>query len=239
MGNLFPKVAEYVQSKADPVSVGSGGIFNAVPPRLLPAGGGRLAPFREGTTDDDISRGWCFTVTSVNARNLKHLAFEGSRPGLGNLPHVVMEKFDPKTLRLGISVLLLIFLVVQTCASFGLFGWYGWRWPFMEYPMYTETFNKGDVVPVFALAGVTEDGTRIPLGAAEFNFDFWEYFNGPILAARGGDARRLRSFINPFTARTGIHLKSVQLMETPYVLSDNGVERRADELIATFDWETK
>ena len=52
--------------------------------------------------------------------------------------------------------------------------------------MYTETFNKGDVVPVFALAGVTEDGTRIPLGAADFNFDFWEYFNGPILAARGG-----------------------------------------------------
>ena len=172
VGNLFPKVAEYVQSKADPVSVGSGGIFNAVPPRLLPAGGGRLAPFREGTTDDDISRGWCFTVTSVNARNLKHLAFEGSRPGLGNLPHVVMEKFDPKTLRLGISVLLLIFLVVQTCASFGLFGGTA-ALAVHGYTMYTETFNKGDVIPVFALAGVTEDGTRIPLGTADFNFDFW------------------------------------------------------------------
>jgi hypothetical protein len=104
--------------------------------------------------------------------------------------------------------------------------------------MYSETFQKGEVLPVFGLTGVSEEGVRIPIRATDLNFDFWEYLRGPIDAATGGNGRALRAFISPFAQRSSIRLQSVQLVRTPYVLSGNGVERRADEVVTTFDWKT-
>ena len=103
--------------------------------------------------------------------------------------------------------------------------------------MYSEPFKKGDAVPIFALMGVCENGTRIRIDPLDLNFDIWEFWKGPVAAAQEGDVATLHGLIDPMVKRKGIRLKSLELSCTPYRIADEGVERRPDAVLKSFDWE--
>jgi hypothetical protein len=147
-----------------------------------------------------------------------------------------MTRVDDLLERAVVSGFLALCLGLQTAASFGVFHGLGWRWPFLDYPMYSDTFVKGDVMPVWSLVGLGSDGIHIPIKATDLNQDYWEFLSGPIRAATRGDSVALRQCLLPFCERTRIRLCGVQLLRTPYVL-DRNIERRADEVATNFYWE--
>jgi hypothetical protein len=151
--------------------------------------------------------------------------------------HAREEAGPRQTIRqLGVSFLLVFVLGLQTLASFSYFGGKGWRWPFIDYPMYSQPYYKGDAVPVYALKAVCEDGTRRRIDASDLRFNLWEYWEGPVKAAKLGNVPALRRFLEPFIAQCGLDVKSVELWRTPYEVGDKGIQRNADEIMNAFEW---
>ena len=148
-----------------------------------------------------------------------------------------MRKPDQRILFVGISGLLALFLGLQTLASFGLFGQGGWRWPFLDYPMYSDCYAQGAAVPVFGLTCVCQNGTRIQVLPADLNEDIWEFWKGPVAATRDGNLPTLQACLGRFIERKGLKLAAVELVNTPRALGRNGLEQKPVEVVARIDWK--
>lgn len=120
-----------------------------------------------------------------------------------------------------ISAFLIVVIGVQFAASFG--GIHPTRyWPFLNYPMYCTPHHAGDVVPVYTLTGILENGTEIAIPDRELNLSVFQMLAGPVKAIHANDREGLLRYLADWEKRQAARLKAVRLENRGVGLSRDG-----------------
>ena len=120
------------------------------------------------------------------------------------------------------SVVIVTVLLSQGVATFRGIERLGW--PFVSYPMYSWPHRWGETINRYALFGILQDGTEVPVTADDLNMNFWEHLWGPVDAVRKNKLDTLRYYLAHDRHLNNRVVVSVRLENRPLLFTPHGAE---------------
>lgn len=142
------------------------------------------------------------------------------------------ERFSKGKLLVSLFILAILFL--QTFASFGLvakFFYMDRAWPFLDYPMYSQSKNVGDKIDDFTLLGITADSSLLEIRPEDLNLSYWKYLEGPVAAVLYRSNNALLPYAHLYVALTGRRIIGFALRNAPYVMEQGGFVKGPAEIV--------
>ncbi len=107
------------------------------------------------------------------------------------------------------------------------------RWPFLSYPMYRAAHFPGDAIPRHRVFGILEDSSDVQITPETLGTNFWIWQRRLVHALDPVDPTDLRAMAELHESRGGAPASGFRLENHPLVLSEEGVEDGAAEVIRT------
>lgn len=140
---------------------------------------------------------------------------------------------------LSVSLFILFVVVVQSCISLVLppiqMHEVRQTWPFLNYPMYRESFGEGDLMSERSIIAVMANGDERRLAPEDLELSIWHY--AMFASAVGGrDARVVEEFLarSRFGA-DGNPVVSLRVMLGGHQLSNNGLVKVPEKEVGRMD----
>jgi len=107
------------------------------------------------------------------------------------------------------------------------------RWPFLSYPMYRKVHFPGDAIPRHRVFGILEDSSEVHITPETLGTNFWIWQRRLVHALDPVDSADLRAMAALYESRDGTPVSGFRLENHPLILSAEGVEEGAAEVIRT------
>ena len=105
------------------------------------------------------------------------------------------------------------------------------RWPFLSYPMYRGAHFPGDAIARHRVFGILEDSSEVHVTPETLGTSFWIWQKRLVLAFDPVDPNDLQAMATLYESRSGTRVSGFRLENHPLVLTDEGTEEGAAEVI--------
>jgi hypothetical protein len=106
-------------------------------------------------------------------------------------------------------------------------------WPFVDYPMFSQQRQEGDIIPNYRVFGIFDDLAEVQIGPDELGIGYW-HFTAFVYALREDrNSETLRAFINLYETRANRKLSSLRLENHPWIFLPEGLNPGRVEVVAT------
>ncbi len=107
------------------------------------------------------------------------------------------------------------------------------HWPFVDYPMYTKSYQDGDAINVkFPLRVILADGTMDTVTEQDLGLGHWDFHILVTRMKNGNEAAR-QQFLDMYD-RAGA-ARTVQVLTYPLIITRNGPQESESEVIVAYD----
>lgn len=132
-----------------------------------------------------------------------------------------------------ISIFILICLGLQTWVVFNPPGGNrgAYFWPFTDYPMYRESFEKGDIVKLYTLHGVISESEIVTIDSSHMGLNSFTFTRGPVRALLNNSKEKISFFAELYQARQQKKLLGFLLKEHSWKIDKHGLEPLPDQVI--------
>lgn len=107
------------------------------------------------------------------------------------------------------------------------------HWPFVDYPMYTKSYQEGDAINVkFPLRVVLADGTTDTVTERELGLGHWD-FHILVTRMKNGNEMARRQFLDMYDRPDEV--RAVQVLTYPLIITREGPQEAESEILAAYD----
>ena len=149
------------------------------------------------------------------------------------------------------SLIILGFLTLQTVAAFRILCPPGTLlhlaplrllcspslYPFLDYPMYSDSFREGHKIEQFLVFGVLEDSTEVSILPVDLGLNFWLFRMGFVSSLLQGNRERMETYIELYHRKHQRQLIALRLENHPLVLSKEGVNQAPPQVLKAIQLE--
>ena len=107
------------------------------------------------------------------------------------------------------------------------------RWPFLGYTMYTRAHFPGEPIPRHRVFGILGDSSEVEVNPEALGAHYWIWEKRLVRAFDPVDPSDLRAMAALYHARRGERLLGFRLEDHPLLLTDEGIEEGASEVLAS------
>lgn len=105
-------------------------------------------------------------------------------------------------------------------------------WPFVDYPMYAGTKERGTPIPRYEIVGETEDGEQVEITPQTLGTSFFIFRKSFVLPFLNPNRRGdLREGADLFEELHDTRLNRVRVRDSPLVLSPEGLQERGSYVV--------
>ena len=132
-----------------------------------------------------------------------------------------------------ISGFILICLGLQAWVVFnppsGMKGAY--LWPFTNYPMYSQAFEKGDIVREYTIYGIISESELVAIEPSHLGLNYFTFTRGPLRALLNNTKEKILFFGGLYQARQQKKLLGFILKEHSWRIDKHGLEPLPDQIV--------
>lgn len=104
-------------------------------------------------------------------------------------------------------------------------------WPFMSYPMYSYPNYLGDKIKQYSIYGVLENDNEVQILPEDLGINYWIFMYSLKEALRKKNYEEIKNFAQLYEIKNQKDLISLQLRNTPFVLTEKGLVSEPQEIV--------
>jgi len=105
-------------------------------------------------------------------------------------------------------------------------------WPFVDYPMYSASYQVGDVENHYLLFGLVDDSMVVPIEADDFGLCFWHFRDFPN-SVRRGEMETVAVYVKMWEQGKARKLRGLRLENHPSGFTGTAMEALPPRIVAT------
>ena len=107
-------------------------------------------------------------------------------------------------------------------------------WPFLDYPMYSDSHHEGDSIMQYHLVGVLEDFTKVQIGPDDLDMGFWRFRKNVVFELLRNQDERVNSVVELYQLKYKKRLREIYLENHPLILRRDGLVPGKPEVLRSF-----